>query len=100
MLPRRGHCGLQARSKAVCYWEHNQVHTNKNSPDSTNVGIIPTSLLIIFLSPAGSEIALASGFQVCPYFIGHGIGSHFHCHPEIWHHGMLMSADALVCVTF
>lgn len=33
-----------------------------------------------------SEIAQASGFQVCPYFIGHGIGSHFHCHPEIWHH--------------
>ncbi|KAK1878984.1 Methionine aminopeptidase 1D mitochondrial [Dissostichus eleginoides] len=33
-----------------------------------------------------SEIALASGFRVCPYFIGHGIGSYFHCHPEIWHH--------------
>ncbi|XP_028988796.1 methionine aminopeptidase 1D, mitochondrial [Betta splendens] len=33
-----------------------------------------------------SEIANAGGFQVCPYFIGHGIGSHFHCHPEIWHH--------------
>ncbi|XP_061776905.1 methionine aminopeptidase 1D, mitochondrial isoform X2 [Nerophis ophidion] len=33
-----------------------------------------------------SEIAQANGFQVCPYFIGHGIGSHFHCHPEIWHH--------------
>ncbi|XP_056276471.1 methionine aminopeptidase 1D, mitochondrial isoform X3 [Pseudoliparis swirei] len=33
-----------------------------------------------------SEIAHASGFQVCPYFIGHGIGSDFHCHPEIWHH--------------
>uniref|UniRef100_A0A8C4GTZ8 Methionine aminopeptidase n=1 Tax=Dicentrarchus labrax TaxID=13489 RepID=A0A8C4GTZ8_DICLA len=33
-----------------------------------------------------SEIAHASGFQVCPYFIGHGIGSYFHCHPEIWHH--------------
>uniref|UniRef100_A0A4W6EZ83 Methionine aminopeptidase n=1 Tax=Lates calcarifer TaxID=8187 RepID=A0A4W6EZ83_LATCA len=33
-----------------------------------------------------SEIAQANGFQVCPYFIGHGIGSHFHCYPEIWHH--------------
>nr|XP_061795561.1 methionine aminopeptidase 1D, mitochondrial-like [Nerophis lumbriciformis] len=33
-----------------------------------------------------SEIAHANGFQVCPYFIGHGIGSYFHCHPEIWHH--------------
>ncbi|MED6293137.1 Methionine aminopeptidase 1D, mitochondrial [Characodon lateralis] len=33
-----------------------------------------------------SEIAHSNGFQVCPYFIGHGIGSHFHCHPEIWHH--------------
>ncbi|XP_028283032.1 methionine aminopeptidase 1D, mitochondrial isoform X3 [Parambassis ranga] len=33
-----------------------------------------------------SQIAHASGFQVCPYFIGHGIGSYFHCHPEIWHH--------------
>ncbi|XP_034412376.1 methionine aminopeptidase 1D, mitochondrial isoform X2 [Cyclopterus lumpus] len=33
-----------------------------------------------------SEIAHASGFKVCPYFIGHGIGSDFHCHPEIWHH--------------
>lgn len=42
-----------------------------------------------------SEIAHASGFQVCPYFIGHGIGSHFHCHPEIWHHGMLIGANAL-----
>ncbi|XP_068196829.1 methionine aminopeptidase 1D, mitochondrial isoform X2 [Antennarius striatus] len=33
-----------------------------------------------------SEVAHASGFQVSPDFIGHGIGSHFHCHPEIWHH--------------
>ncbi|KAM9322187.1 methionine aminopeptidase 1D, mitochondrial isoform 2-T2 [Pholidichthys leucotaenia] len=32
------------------------------------------------------EIAQENGFQVCPYFIGHGIGSYFHCHPEIWHH--------------
>ncbi|XP_035622670.1 methionine aminopeptidase 1D, mitochondrial isoform X1 [Oncorhynchus keta] len=33
-----------------------------------------------------SEIAQSNGFHVCPYFIGHGIGSSFHCHPEIWHH--------------
>ncbi|XP_072903324.1 methionine aminopeptidase 1D, mitochondrial isoform X2 [Hemitrygon akajei] len=33
-----------------------------------------------------SEIAHSSGLQVCPYFIGHGIGSYFHGHPEIWHH--------------
>ncbi|KAG7464017.1 hypothetical protein MATL_G00182780 [Megalops atlanticus] len=33
-----------------------------------------------------SQIADSCGFQVCPYFIGHGIGSYFHGHPEIWHH--------------
>ncbi|KAJ8416858.1 hypothetical protein AAFF_G00327360 [Aldrovandia affinis] len=33
-----------------------------------------------------SRIADSYGFQVCPYFIGHGIGSYFHGHPEIWHH--------------
>ncbi|XP_024922116.1 methionine aminopeptidase 1D, mitochondrial isoform X1 [Cynoglossus semilaevis] len=33
-----------------------------------------------------SKIAQESGFEVSPYFIGHGIGTHFHCHPEIWHH--------------
>ncbi|KAL4635840.1 methionine aminopeptidase 1D, mitochondrial isoform X1 [Arapaima gigas] len=33
-----------------------------------------------------SRIAASYGFQVCPYFIGHGIGSYFHGHPEIWHH--------------
>ncbi|XP_071217322.1 methionine aminopeptidase 1D, mitochondrial-like isoform X2 [Salvelinus alpinus] len=33
-----------------------------------------------------SEIAHSNGFHVCPDFIGHGIGSYFHCHPEIWHH--------------
>lgn len=50
---------------------------------------------------AGSEIAHASGFQVCPYFIGHGIGSHFHCYPEIWHHGKFRSVDDVAnsCVT-
>ncbi|XP_072220332.1 methionine aminopeptidase 1D, mitochondrial isoform X2 [Leuresthes tenuis] len=42
-----------------------------------------------------SEIAQASGFQVCPYFIGHGIGSYFHGHPEIWHHEpILMEGSA------
>ncbi|XP_062336957.1 methionine aminopeptidase 1D, mitochondrial [Osmerus eperlanus] len=33
-----------------------------------------------------SDIAHSNGFRVCPYFIGHGIGSYFHGHPEIWHH--------------
>ncbi|KAI1884843.1 hypothetical protein AGOR_G00214010 [Albula goreensis] len=33
-----------------------------------------------------SQIADSYGLQVCPYFIGHGIGSYFHGHPEIWHH--------------
>ncbi|XP_048390729.1 methionine aminopeptidase 1D, mitochondrial isoform X2 [Stegostoma tigrinum] len=33
-----------------------------------------------------SQIANAVGLQVCPHFIGHGIGSYFHGHPEIWHH--------------
>ncbi|XP_076839252.1 methionine aminopeptidase 1D, mitochondrial isoform X2 [Brachyhypopomus gauderio] len=33
-----------------------------------------------------SEIATSTGFCVCPYFIGHGIGSYFHGYPEIWHH--------------
>lgn len=48
-----------------------------------------TVSVITFVCAAYSEIAQASGFQVCPYFIGHGIGSYFHCHPEIWHHGKL-----------
>lgn len=30
---------------------------------------------------------------MCPYFIGHGIGSHFHCYPEIWHHGKFRSGS-------
>ncbi|TSK17963.1 Methionine aminopeptidase 1D, mitochondrial [Bagarius yarrelli] len=30
--------------------------------------------------------AHSNGFCVCPNFIGHGIGSYFHGHPEIWHH--------------
>ncbi|KAK1803000.1 hypothetical protein P4O66_021524, partial [Electrophorus voltai] len=33
-----------------------------------------------------SEIASSNGFSVCPYFIGHGIGSYFHGYPEVWHH--------------
>ncbi|XP_055032199.2 methionine aminopeptidase 1D, mitochondrial isoform X1 [Misgurnus anguillicaudatus] len=33
-----------------------------------------------------SNIANSHGFCVCPYFIGHGIGTYFHGHPEIWHH--------------
>ncbi|KAJ3595301.1 hypothetical protein NHX12_004605 [Muraenolepis orangiensis] len=33
-----------------------------------------------------SVVARTSGFDVCPYFLGHGIGSYFHGHPEIWHH--------------
>uniref|UniRef100_A0A5F8GZK0 Methionine aminopeptidase n=1 Tax=Monodelphis domestica TaxID=13616 RepID=A0A5F8GZK0_MONDO len=33
-----------------------------------------------------SRITRESGLQVCPHFVGHGIGSFFHGHPEIWHH--------------
>nr|XP_012317799.1 methionine aminopeptidase 1D, mitochondrial isoform X1 [Aotus nancymaae] len=33
-----------------------------------------------------SYITHQNGLQVCPYFVGHGIGSYFHGHPEIWHH--------------
>ncbi|XP_043931472.1 methionine aminopeptidase 1D, mitochondrial isoform X3 [Protopterus annectens] len=33
-----------------------------------------------------SHIAHSNGFQVCPDFVGHGIGSYFHGHPEVWHH--------------
>ncbi|XP_030065393.1 methionine aminopeptidase 1D, mitochondrial isoform X1 [Microcaecilia unicolor] len=33
-----------------------------------------------------SRIACLNDFQVCPSFVGHGIGSYFHGHPEIWHH--------------
>ncbi|KAK6315301.1 hypothetical protein J4Q44_G00148300 [Coregonus suidteri] len=33
-----------------------------------------------------SDIAHSNGFHVSPYFIGHGIGSYFHGHPEILHH--------------
>ena len=70
------------------------------------------TLIFLFLTtdicwPAGSEIAHTNGFQVCPYFIGHGIGSYFHCHPEIWHHGKFGSVvkwwdklkTSLICET-
>ncbi|ERE71994.1 methionine aminopeptidase 1D [Cricetulus griseus] len=33
-----------------------------------------------------SRITQQNGLQVCPHFVGHGIGSYFHGHPEIWHH--------------
>ncbi|XP_005415919.1 methionine aminopeptidase 1D, mitochondrial [Geospiza fortis] len=33
-----------------------------------------------------SSLAWQGGFQVCPFFVGHGIGSYFHGHPEVWHH--------------
>ncbi|CAO2597101.1 Methionine aminopeptidase 1D, mitochondrial [Lemmus lemmus] len=33
-----------------------------------------------------SRITHQHGLQVCPHFVGHGIGSYFHGHPEIWHH--------------
>nr|XP_033800846.1 methionine aminopeptidase 1D, mitochondrial isoform X2 [Geotrypetes seraphini] len=33
-----------------------------------------------------SRIACLNDFQVCSSFVGHGIGSYFHGHPEIWHH--------------
>ncbi|XP_063284713.1 methionine aminopeptidase 1D, mitochondrial [Pelobates fuscus] len=33
-----------------------------------------------------SRIAAENGYRVCPHFVGHGIGSYFHGHPEIWHH--------------
>lgn len=35
-LSWRGHRCLQARSKAVCHWEHNQVHTTKNKHPRLN----------------------------------------------------------------
>ncbi|XP_019378396.1 PREDICTED: methionine aminopeptidase 1D, mitochondrial [Gavialis gangeticus] len=34
-----------------------------------------------------SRLARDGGFRVCPFFVGHGIGSYFHGHPEVWHHG-------------
>ncbi|XP_077010257.1 methionine aminopeptidase 1D, mitochondrial isoform X1 [Tamandua tetradactyla] len=33
-----------------------------------------------------SCITHQNDLQVCPHFVGHGIGSYFHGHPEIWHH--------------
>lgn len=34
-----------------------------------------------------SSVAQRGSFQVCPSFVGHGIGSYFHGNPEVWHHG-------------
>ncbi|XP_067405346.1 methionine aminopeptidase 1D, mitochondrial isoform X5 [Emydura macquarii macquarii] len=33
-----------------------------------------------------SRITRQNDFRVCPYFVGHGIGSYFHGPPEVWHH--------------
>ncbi|KAJ7345644.1 hypothetical protein JRQ81_001594 [Phrynocephalus forsythii] len=33
-----------------------------------------------------SHIARQNNFEVCPNFVGHGIGSYFHGHPEVYHH--------------
>ncbi|XP_070830256.1 methionine aminopeptidase 1D, mitochondrial isoform X1 [Chaetodon trifascialis] len=62
-------------------WSH--THTEYTHNDYPHI-ILPLLKQICFF--ANSEIAHASGFQVCPYFIGHGIGSYFHGYPEIWHH--------------
>ncbi|XP_069839024.1 methionine aminopeptidase 1D, mitochondrial isoform X4 [Dendropsophus ebraccatus] len=40
-----------------------------------------------------SRIAKDNNFTVCPIFIGHGIGSYFHGHPEIWHHENVNSME-------
>lgn len=31
----------------------------------------------------------------CPYFIGHGIGSYFHGHPDILHHEPILMEGSL-----
>ncbi|CAB1326590.1 unnamed protein product [Coregonus sp. 'balchen'] len=48
-----------------------------------------------------SDIAHSNGFHVCPYFIGHGIGYYFHCHPEIWHHDhtVIITSDGVDILT-
>uniref|UniRef100_A0ABM5ESL6 Methionine aminopeptidase 1D, mitochondrial isoform X2 n=1 Tax=Pogona vitticeps TaxID=103695 RepID=A0ABM5ESL6_9SAUR len=33
-----------------------------------------------------SYISHQNNFEVCPNFVGHGIGSYFHGHPEVYHH--------------
>lgn len=84
-LQRWIHRCLQTRCTALCYWKYYQVHTYSST--AYHIQYYFSFFLLIFFCTVCSEIAHASGFQVCPYFIGHGIGSHFHCHPEIWHHG-------------
>uniref|UniRef100_A0A3Q2Y7Z7 Methionine aminopeptidase n=1 Tax=Hippocampus comes TaxID=109280 RepID=A0A3Q2Y7Z7_HIPCM len=61
------------------------VETAKHCRDEAIAACKPGAQLCV-IGNTISEIARANGFQVCPYFIGHGIGSYFHCHPEIWHH--------------
>lgn len=48
-------------------------------------GVEPCSLTVSSLPR--SSVVQRGGFQVCPFFVGHGIGSYFHGHPEVWHHG-------------
>lgn len=48
--------------------------------------VVGTRTLTRSLCPR-SSVARQGGFQVCPFFVGHGIGSYFHGHPEVWHHG-------------
>ncbi|XP_062972466.1 methionine aminopeptidase 1D, mitochondrial isoform X3 [Elgaria multicarinata webbii] len=42
--------------------------------------------MVILSTLMSHLIAHQNDFRVCPYFVGHGIGSYFHGHPEIWHH--------------
>lgn len=80
-----GHCSLQTRRTALCHRKHNKVQASISH-------IVAQSQLAFWFTICSfwmvvSKIAQESGFEVSPYFIGHGIGTHFHCHPEIWHHG-------------
>ena len=82
----------QVHTSAMCIhlndiFKSNPLYVHTYSAIKVNSNV-PT----IFLS-SGSEIAQASGFTVCPYFIGHGIGSYFHCHPAILHHGEFASTS-------
>uniref|UniRef100_A0A8C5KGJ4 Methionine aminopeptidase n=1 Tax=Jaculus jaculus TaxID=51337 RepID=A0A8C5KGJ4_JACJA len=43
-----------------------------------------------------SCITHQNGLQVCPYFVGHGIGTYFHGLPEIWHHGKKVDLEAFI----
>lgn len=93
-LQRWGHCRMQTRNTALCYRKYYQVYfaANTHVKCSHTTGYCSFSILPLMLNRfcICSEIAQSNGFQVCPYFIGHGIGSYFHCHPEIWHHGKLV----------